>query len=176
MHSKNARKHVCTTCGKTFTHPSNLYNHKRIHTGELNHVCDFEGCDKKFLTRKQLVNHTKRQHTDERPHHCQICPKQFVLTSELVIHMRSHLEDRRYECHLCDSKFFIRFRLKRHLQRVHKLSPEEIPEDALNETVPIKITPQTTTNTITVVLEAEDPLTAKNPNELNQYITYNNLY
>ncbi len=39
----------CEECGKVLADPSSLYRHRKIHTGEKNHVCPF--CGRTFIQR-----------------------------------------------------------------------------------------------------------------------------
>ncbi|SCU80330.1 LADA_0B06612g1_1 [Lachancea dasiensis] len=53
------RKYVCKTCQKGFTTSGHLARHNRIHTGEKNHVCPFEGCGQRFSRHDNCVQHHK---------------------------------------------------------------------------------------------------------------------
>ncbi|SCV03872.1 LAME_0H13916g1_1 [Lachancea meyersii CBS 8951] len=53
------RKYVCKTCQKGFTTSGHLARHKRIHTGEKNHVCPHEGCGQRFSRHDNCVQHYK---------------------------------------------------------------------------------------------------------------------
>ncbi|CCK71531.1 transcriptional regulator NRG1 KNAG_0H01180 [Huiozyma naganishii CBS 8797] len=51
------RKYLCTTCTKGFTTSGHLARHKRIHTGEKNHLCPFEGCKQRFSRQDNCLQH-----------------------------------------------------------------------------------------------------------------------
>ncbi|CEP61173.1 C2H2-type zinc finger protein LALA0_S02e08350g [Lachancea lanzarotensis] len=53
------RKYVCKTCDKGFTTSGHLARHKRIHTGEKNHVCPHAGCGQRFSRHDNCVQHYK---------------------------------------------------------------------------------------------------------------------
>ncbi|KAF7791779.1 hypothetical protein EIP86_002803 [Pleurotus ostreatoroseus] len=42
---QHKKKYQCTTCGRGFTTGGHLARHRRIHTGERNHICPFPGCE-----------------------------------------------------------------------------------------------------------------------------------
>ena len=51
----------CRHCDKKFNHPSNLYKHEMIHTGDRPFSCP--QCDMKFRQKVHLQKHLKRQHS-----------------------------------------------------------------------------------------------------------------
>ncbi|GAV53287.1 hypothetical protein ZYGR_0AI05710 [Zygosaccharomyces rouxii] len=55
--SGGERRHVCRTCYKGFTTSGHLARHNRIHTGEKNHECPYEGCDQKFSRHDNCIQH-----------------------------------------------------------------------------------------------------------------------
>lgn len=38
------KKHVCSTCQRSFTTSAHLARHSKVHTRERNHTCPFPGC------------------------------------------------------------------------------------------------------------------------------------
>ena len=59
--------------------------HKRIHSGEKPHSCDYQGCGKHFTDMSALRVH-KRKHTGEKPYVCNYdgCGKAFVQSFQLT--------------------------------------------------------------------------------------------
>ena len=51
------RKYVCKICSRGFTTSGHLARHNRIHTGEKNHQCPFEGCQQRFSRQDNCLQH-----------------------------------------------------------------------------------------------------------------------
>lgn len=96
-----------------------LMNHKRTHTRPF--VCDFQGCDKAFATKGNLVSH-KRTHSDHNPFVCdfQGCGKAFANHGTLTNHKRTHSDHKPFVCDVrgCGKAFTFHRDLTRH-HRIH---------------------------------------------------------
>lgn len=97
------RKTQCTVCGKWLRH---LGQHLKIHTGQRDYKCDYQGCEKAFYKKEDLIRHI-RVHTDERPYKCAFrnCTKSFKQKSELIDHSNVHTGMLPYECDVCGKQF-----------------------------------------------------------------------
>ena len=109
-----------TGCSRTYSTPSNLKTHIRVHAGRLPHKCPHSNCDKAFLTSYQLKNH-ERSHTGERPYKCNEtgCVKSYTTQFRLMAHKRLH-SGNTFKCNFdnCDKEFTTRSDLKKH-KRIH---------------------------------------------------------
>ena len=83
------KRHVCSFCGKKFQTKRGLKSHEaHYHTKQLDHKCDWDGCDRAYFTANELVIH-KRSHTGEQPFVCSYCGTGFVKKTGLNQHERA---------------------------------------------------------------------------------------
>ncbi|XP_055600897.1 zinc finger protein ZFP2-like [Uranotaenia lowii] len=80
---------TCKICNKTFSHPSYLTIHYRVHTGERPYQCKF--CTSAFATSGNLKVHMRIHAAQKiRPFQCNMCPKSFLHASNLSVHKKTH--------------------------------------------------------------------------------------
>lgn len=84
--SDTNRKHRCHFCNKSFSSPSALSRHERIHTGDAPFQCDF--CTRRFKQKGTLMAHL-RVHTGEMPFECPLdgCRMKFRHRSSMRRHV-----------------------------------------------------------------------------------------
>nr|CUU99870.1 zinc finger protein [Hymenolepis microstoma] len=78
------RKHRhCPSCHRTFSRPSLLARHLRVHSREKPFGCQY--CRKCFPTKSSCTTH-QRLHTGEKPFVCHVCGHKFTASSNLINH------------------------------------------------------------------------------------------
>lgn len=81
---RDQSKKQCPDCNKLINR-HNFAHHRRLHTGETPHVCEF--CNQGFVQKTSLIRH-RVVHTGERNHECEICGKGFILKFDVKRHRR----------------------------------------------------------------------------------------
>ncbi|XP_039185375.1 GDNF-inducible zinc finger protein 1-like isoform X1 [Crotalus tigris] len=113
------KPYQCGICGSRFAQPSQLKIHTRSHTGEKPYIC--EDCGASFADKSKLNGH-KRTHTGERLFKCDVCGKHFATNEYLKCHKRCHMGAKPYKCDVCGKTFGLRTSLAQH-SNVHAETP-----------------------------------------------------
>lgn len=126
---------TCSQCGVNIRgkrgnlnrHIANKHNNLRAHG------CSFEGCQRRFQTRLNLIRHERAVHQG-RPFVCAHCPRAFKskddrISHEITAHARvSH----RLACNVCGCCFARRSTLNRHVLNVHKIGTTSKQEQVVS--------------------------------------------
>lgn len=114
------KKYICPVekCGKAYSRPSLLEQHRRSHTNERPFSCDV--CGKSFLRKSHLKVH-QWTHSDEKPLSCTYCSKGFVTGQQLKRHLSSHSKMIICPYH-CGQAFEIAETLNDHILQNHIIS------------------------------------------------------
>ncbi|XP_058834388.1 zinc finger protein 883-like isoform X2 [Topomyia yanbarensis] len=105
------RKHLCKTCGESFTSLELLTNHKRIHTKKAIKKCEL--CGKKFITLPRFLLHM-RTHADGKVEQCKGCGKTFHSKGKLSRHQCRRAGKLPNQCLTCMEVFPDQIGLRRH--------------------------------------------------------------
>lgn len=109
------KPHKCSYCRKAFIQKTDMERHETTHSEILNFSCSFEGCDKKFRTKKNLNCHLVT-HSIDRPFKCQFCPKDFKVKRLWRFHEGLHKDAKPYNCDICGRGFPAKPYIKSHLK------------------------------------------------------------
>merc|ERR1711976_1040196 len=83
----NIRNFKCLKCGEAFVLKKHLDAHmEHIHSDERNYKCEVEGCGMAFKSKQSLAAHM-RSHSNERPHKCPYCEKDYKRHGHLQNHV-----------------------------------------------------------------------------------------
>lgn len=114
--------HACPHCPATFKRTGHLTQHIRSHTGEQPHVCDFEGCTKRFSRKDNLRRHKLSHNPKSYDFKCSRsdCGKTFSTKQHLQRHESLHERPTPFSCDLCGAQFAKKRLLGEHNAREHK--------------------------------------------------------
>lgn len=129
--SEKCFKCVITSCGKTFTSPSEFERHVKKHPQDQNHTCSI--CDATFVDQEDLKEHNlsvehgsryMKMHEKCRPsgiearnYQCKVCQTWFGLRLYLIQHMETDNHD--YKCQKCGLQYLQPGSRRLHIQQVH---------------------------------------------------------
>ncbi|KAH9404275.1 PREDICTED: zinc finger protein 184-like [Rhagoletis zephyria] len=118
-------------CGYIAKYRSNLWDHKKTHTGEKPYVCTWPSCTMRFSQTHQLKLHL-RSHTGERPYICTWpgCNSAFSQKPGLKSHMLTHTGEKPFKCDFpgCDWTFRLKGALTDHKRAIHENAKKHVCE------------------------------------------------
>ncbi|KAL3857221.1 hypothetical protein ACJMK2_011913 [Sinanodonta woodiana] len=92
--------------------------------------CDFEKCDYETVDKHRFVKHKQFSHSQERPHICEDCGKQFKSMTNLRSHQLTHIHvqdaNTQHTCPHCEHRFKREQYLKEHVKNVHNKERKEL--------------------------------------------------
>lgn len=110
--------HKCTQCDKTFTRATGVRRHMAIHTGEKVFAC--KHCDYVTALSGALKRH-ERIHTGEKPYSCSQCEYKAAQSNDLKSHvLRKHTDEKPYSCAHCEYRTAGKNHLNTHMRRTHR--------------------------------------------------------
>uniref|UniRef100_A0A8C5EKP2 C2H2-type domain-containing protein n=1 Tax=Gouania willdenowi TaxID=441366 RepID=A0A8C5EKP2_GOUWI len=122
-HEANDKPHRCDYCSQTFNVEFNLTLHKSTHTTS-NFTCPV--CNKRFSRIASLKSHVML-HEKEENLICAECGDEFVLQSQLSLHLEEHRKElsgvQVYSCKTCDKEFKTSGQIKEHMKSHMKMRP-----------------------------------------------------
>jgi KRAB domain-containing zinc finger protein len=109
-------KFECSHCHKKFLHHAKLDAHI-CSSNQNRFICDF--CGFKFVNRSKLKDHMTEKHAKvEKFFQCDHCPRNFVIKSNLWLHMKIHQKSKK-TCEFCKKEVRMAG-YAQHVRRTHK--------------------------------------------------------
>ncbi|KAI8123768.1 Zinc finger protein 358 [Lucilia cuprina] len=108
----------CEQCGKRYTQRNKFNKHVSIHQIKQSSEPGkyvCNVCGKEFKLSSELRNHLV--YHGERKHKCNLCPKAFFTNATLRHHLRSHNKEYRLICEVCGKGFIHHTNLREHLKK-----------------------------------------------------------
>ncbi|CAI9732607.1 myosin-G heavy chain-like [Octopus vulgaris] len=118
---KRKRVHSCSICGGSYSTPSQLQRHSRVHSGERPYVCNL--CGRRFTRSDHVKQHLKIHSPHRQKNMCRICGSQFYKSQILGSHLRRHDVYQIHLCHQCGEGFQEAEELEKH-ERLHNIKTD----------------------------------------------------
>ncbi len=118
--SQRPKKYRCDAegCGKAYSRPCLLAQHKRSHSNSRPFVCD--ECGKGFFRETHLKVHAW-VHSPDKPLKCSVCSKGFTTNQQLTRHLKTH--PLKFKCpYECEQVFATEQELTDHVLSDHVLN------------------------------------------------------
>lgn len=117
-HTHGKTLHSCTVCGRSYTTPSKLQRHVRVHSGERPYMCNL--CGRRFTRSDHVKQHMKVHQPHRQKNMCRICGVRFARSSLLGNHLRRHSIHMVHVCRRCGEGFQESEELALH-RKLHKM-------------------------------------------------------
>ena len=130
---KRKRVHSCSICGGSYSTPSQLQRHSRVHSGERPYVCNL--CGRRFTRSDHVKQHLKIHSPHRQKNMCRICGSQFYKSQILGSHLRRHDVYQIHLCHQCGEGFQEAEELEKH-ERLHNIKTDIRPSGEGTDGVP----------------------------------------
>ncbi|CAE1259795.1 unnamed protein product [Acanthosepion pharaonis] len=117
-HTHGKTLHSCTVCGRSYTTPSKLQRHVRVHSGERPYMCNL--CGRRFTRSDHVKQHMKVHQPHRQKNMCRICGVRFARSSLLGSHLRRHSIHMIHVCRRCGEGFQENEELLLH-RKLHKM-------------------------------------------------------
>ncbi|CAH0545887.1 unnamed protein product [Brassicogethes aeneus] len=113
IEDSESEKFKCAKCNRTFTKACYLTQHKNAqHNDKKLFKCG--KCGKKFASQDILDEHSEK-HSENKPHKCTMCKKQYNFRADLTRHMFVHnKKNSPFVCTVCNKGFARKDHLKNH--------------------------------------------------------------
>lgn len=110
----------CLICGTPFFTEDLLKEHARTHRmlEKKFRKCACDHCDHRTFTKFQMLIHLSKHFTNQQPHTCEICGKNFRIASSLYTHRMYH-QGGTIPCEICGKKFVRNCDLVYHIRKDH---------------------------------------------------------
>lgn len=121
--SARPKNYICDEpdCGKAYSKPSLLEQHKRSHTNERPFKCSETGCDKSFLRKSHLQAHLlSHEDQESKPFQCATCGKGVNTLQHLKRHEITHTKSFICTFEGCNESFYKHQSLRHHTLSVHE--------------------------------------------------------
>ncbi|XP_030765090.1 RE1-silencing transcription factor-like isoform X2 [Sitophilus oryzae] len=136
MNESQKKVYRCSICSYQTRHMTHLRRHEEVHVApEERQWFACAHCERKYMTKRNLIDHLKDNHTDSRlkevqkkVHTCSTCSYQTQYMSKLSRHEKVHLapeERQMFTCAHCNNKYRTKHGLQRHLKHDHVGSREK---------------------------------------------------